>query len=894
VSEQCSHQSEWVKTAETRVKELRGAPLASLKAELDHTRSALQSLQTARDSLAETLLSRRSKDMDPEIRKSCVEALDRWTKSDAQTSRQAAWKQYLHWATSDPDAKVRTAALAALTAMLRADPGAEEVRSLAEDVRPNVIKRCNDVDASASAAALRCAVVLAELGSLPEDEYDPIVDLIWDKDEQRRTEAATFVSRFVFSEDVFDYAGAHISAGSLLPVGPPAESRRRLRMLLEFMEDYDEGHKELADRLAAALWCKASCLEDFEAFASLLLGSEVLPPDLHTRLVFLAEATVRRAFEDFNGAKESKHAEAVLDRAVRAFLPRLPALLEACQAEQAAMRRATALCSHLLHHCAYQRRGEERPLGAAGEAAAEAMKAAYLRQTDPEATEHIALALSYLIPLCPGARPIVRSMAATLRTRFMQTAALLLDDTGSAMQQEESKVPPMENLLATAQYLRILTKAADVSECDIEGFMTAVLQLIDQRQDSQRISPQLTVVLLELASLLLVRFAALSMGKRPPCVEHDEADAEKLKKAPTAVEDLMELATGLLESDENPRVRTAAFVSALCVAGAWWNAAHFAKTSGLVEDSSMSWVPSLDERLSHALSGHLGRLLEEANAIPEDTIFHTGTLEAEGILRPSAISQVFSLLSQGLASESPVTDAETVRLVRLTSLVVVRCRHREVVQGNLPSLLLSMSLSPRADVREVAWSLIKLLRTQAHDAPEAAQEFFKALLKAVKIVHQDNGANLGNVLSQRLLQHVGVGKLSPSFQSALLGALRRGVADAPGAAEGFLEALTPWITKHVVEDHLLEELADWAQAQGARDAEAFERSGLEAFVAACRTTSSRSSKGKEKEAEARNEAPPQLPPPSEAPSKRRRTKGAARSTPASTQELRSIAGTEEL
>eukprot|EP00439_Symbiodinium_sp_Y106_P015325 s1500_g2.t1 len=63
VSEQCSHQSEWVKTAETRVKELRGAPLASLKAELDHTRSALQSLQTARDSLAETLLSRRSKDI---------------------------------------------------------------------------------------------------------------------------------------------------------------------------------------------------------------------------------------------------------------------------------------------------------------------------------------------------------------------------------------------------------------------------------------------------------------------------------------------------------------------------------------------------------------------------------------------------------------------------------------------------------------------------------------------------------------------------------------------------------------------------------------------------------------------------------------------------------------
>ncbi|CAE7317142.1 unnamed protein product, partial [Symbiodinium necroappetens] len=86
-------------------------------------------------------------------------------------------------------------------------------------------------------------------------------------------------------------------------------------------------------------------------------------------------------------------------------------------------------------------------------------------------------------------------------------------------------------------------------------------------------------------------------------------------------------ATGLLESDESPRVRTAAFVSALCVAGAWWNAAHFAKTSGLVEDSTMPWVPSLDERLTNALSGHLGRLLEEANGIPEDLLFHTSSLE---------------------------------------------------------------------------------------------------------------------------------------------------------------------------------------------------------------------------------------------------------------------------
>ena len=127
---------------------------------------------------------------------------------------------------------------------------------------------------------------------------------------------------------------------------------------------------------------------------------------------------------------------------------------------------------------------------------------------------------------------------------------------------------------------------------------------------------------------------------------------------------------------------------------------------------------------------------------------------------------------------------------------------RQVAASSLPSLVLSLALSPREDLQQVGvafggrarltWHGIAVVDRSEAPAlvrgdmglPEAlaqgcslgtyagggtaaasfkptaywALEFFTTLLAAVKVVHQDNGTVVAKELSSRLFQHVGVGK----------------------------------------------------------------------------------------------------------------------------------------
>ncbi|CAJ1341028.1 unnamed protein product, partial [Effrenium voratum] len=847
---QCSHLRDWCATAERRLEDTEARARSALSKELKQNRECLETLAAAKDSFVAALLSRRCKDVEPEIRSSCAEAMQRWAESSKEA--EAPWKQYLHFAMNDPAPKVRQAALQALVALL-----GPEAKSLAEDVRPRVLARCHDTSASVAGAALGCAGALAALEVLKEEDFDPIIDLIWDPEAARRDGAARFVSRFILAEDVLDYPPGGLPNGALMPSGGPV-AKRRLQMLLQFLCEFAGTFLELSERLVAALWRKASCIEDWEQIKALMLG-ESLPLEQHNALAFLAEATVRLAFEDWL-ANRSPLAEAVLERAGRALGRNLGSVLSAFQAEKAAMRRAASLCSYLLRFCALSGKGV---VGEAAEESAEALRKAFLRQADPEALEHLALALAQLLELSPKARPVVHELAKGLRQRFLQLAPLV-----GQGEMTPDQVPLPDSLLATAQHLRILAKAYDVSLCDMEGFVSAALGLVDERLGEKKVSAELTVVLLELLALLSLRFAAQLMKPPMPCVAADPRDDTQLKQAPTATEDLLELATGLLERDPCPRVRSAALGAALLAAGAWWNAAHFAK------EEAKPWVCSLGERLGGALAGHLGQLLAEANTVPADCAGGISALEPGDLLRTSAFSQLFAQLQQGLASvESVPSDVERVQTARLCCLLVAGCRHPEVAASSLPSLVLSLPLSPREDLQEVAWVFLRRLRREAHLGAKQAEDFFTTLLAAVKVVHQDNGTSVAKELSSRLLQHVGVGKLTPSLQLALLAALRRGISAAgSGEQKGFLEALTPWVTKHVVEDNLLQDLASWAESQSN---EALAMAGLEALLAACRSTCRKQKETPEK------------------PSKRRRTSKGGRQTPTSTQELRDAVDLEK-
>lgn len=108
-------------------------------------------------------------------------------------------------------------------------------------------------------------------------------------------------------------------------------------------------------------------------------------------------------------------------------------------------------------------------------------------------------------------------------------------------------------------------------------------------------------MLLELLTLVSLRHCAQLMPEPLAAVAADVRDEAQLRQAPAAAEDLLEVATVVLEK-EDERLRSAAFAAALSVLGAWWTRAQ------LAGEAACKCV----ERLQNALSAHLGQLLAEA------------------------------------------------------------------------------------------------------------------------------------------------------------------------------------------------------------------------------------------------------------------------------------------
>ncbi|CAL1155456.1 unnamed protein product [Cladocopium goreaui] len=283
--------------------------------------------------------------------------------------------------------------------------------------------------------------------------------------------------------------------------------------------------------------------------------------------------------------------EALLQRAARALCPPLPTLLSTFQSEKATEMFCPPGPGGLL-------------AGSAGEPVARALRGPF-GQTDLEALEHLALAWAHLLELC-GARPVLHDLVKSLYDTFLQLAALVGKPSQGEIEAEAQllgRVPMPDTLLATAQRLRILAKAYDVSLCDVEGFVSTALSMVEGVQTGT-VEPELTVTLLEILALISVRHA----GQR--------AQQPKIYwNLPLG----REVATGFLTKDEDHRLKSAAFGVALCTLSAWWNAAHFGKTEEVPGDGACDvldtevkpWFCQLPDALQDALANHLGTLLAE-------------------------------------------------------------------------------------------------------------------------------------------------------------------------------------------------------------------------------------------------------------------------------------------
>ena len=221
-------------------------------------------------------------------------------------------------------AAIRVAAVDSLVELLR---GRHSLGSLVAKINPRVIACCGDVDSAVGVAAIRCASALATQELLADEGFNTVAYLIWHPDLERRVAAAAFVNLHILGMPVFDPVECAMQA---------SDRFLRIVTLVDFVIEYAPRLvDQILERMVGSFWGRASCLQDWGAFARLALpGDLCLDGTQHNVLAHLMEASARFAIGDvlasrFLANEVARSALDAFNAAALQLAPRVPELLDA-------------------------------------------------------------------------------------------------------------------------------------------------------------------------------------------------------------------------------------------------------------------------------------------------------------------------------------------------------------------------------------------------------------------------------------------------------------------------------------------------------------------------------------------------------------------------------------
>ncbi|KAG0470492.1 hypothetical protein HPP92_017192 [Vanilla planifolia] len=267
-----------------------GPRVESLNKRLSQTHKTISTIEGMMKKLFQHLFVHRYRDVDPDIRVSCINSLGIWILSYPSLFLQDLYLKYLGWTLNDKVAAVRKTSVVALQNLYEVDDNVPSLGLFTERFCNRMIELADDIDISVAVSAIGLLKLLLRHQLLTDEELGPLYDLLIDEPPMIRR---------AIGELVYDHLIAQNVKGSQSgPKGDDGKASevhlgRMLQILREFPDD-----PILSAYVIDDVWDDMNAMKDWTCMVSLLLDEnpviELTDVDA-TNLVRLLNASAKKA-----------------------------------------------------------------------------------------------------------------------------------------------------------------------------------------------------------------------------------------------------------------------------------------------------------------------------------------------------------------------------------------------------------------------------------------------------------------------------------------------------------------------------------------------------------------------------------------------------------------------
>ncbi|XP_019425716.1 PREDICTED: sister-chromatid cohesion protein 3 isoform X4 [Lupinus angustifolius] len=216
-----------------------GPRVESLNKRFSDTHEKITLLEEMMRKIFTGLFVHRYRDIDPNIRMSCIESLGVWILSYPSLFLQDLYLKYLGWTLNDKNAGVRKTSISALQNLYEADDNVPTLGLFSERFSGRMIELADDIDVSVAVCAIGLVKQLLRHQLIPEDDLAPLYDLLIDDPPEIRHAIGALVYDHLIAQKFNSSQSVprdNFSAGET-DNSSEVHLKRMLRILEEFPQD---------------------------------------------------------------------------------------------------------------------------------------------------------------------------------------------------------------------------------------------------------------------------------------------------------------------------------------------------------------------------------------------------------------------------------------------------------------------------------------------------------------------------------------------------------------------------------------------------------------------------------------------------------------------------------